>query len=69
MALIRSRGNIVFECDGCGDEIDTGEKQFDAALEAFKLDPEGQNWLSINTTGDWEHFCVKNGCREEQESI
>lgn len=51
--LDRIYGQIAFECDACGDVLETGEKEFGEA-KAF-LDAEGWRARKIGT--DWIHRC------------
>lgn len=60
----RERGYVVFECDGgCGEEVHTEHKDFNDALEEFKVG-DGKEWLTTKASGDWEHFC--KDCKVEQ---
>ena len=36
--LDRQKGDVVFECDGCGDVLDTGTGDFSSALSAMRRD-------------------------------
>lgn len=56
------RGQIVFECDACGDTLDTDTREFD---EANALRRE-EGWLAEKVGRDWVHFCsdrCKRGAR------
>ena len=55
--LDRQHGNIVFECDGCGDTLETGTRNFDEAKA--QLDSEG--WKVRKIGADWIHGCPSCG--------
>ena len=50
-------GDITFECDDCGDELDTGEDEFSEALRMFR----DFGWLSHKDGEEWSHYC--KGCK------
>lgn len=51
--LTKIHGKIVFECDSCGDALDTETAEFAEAKD--KLDAEG--WKTFKTANDWSHKC------------
>ena len=66
--LDRQKGNIVFECDGCDDVLDTGTSNFDAAVNLLNR----EEWRSKKTVrldapgsrpddkkDEWEHYCSR----------
>jgi hypothetical protein len=55
--LDRQKGNIVFECDGCGAVGETNTGDFTAALNMIKRD----GWHAIKEGSDWCHYCSR--CR------
>jgi hypothetical protein len=59
--LDRQHGNIVFECDGCGDILDTETSNFNAARNMLKRD----GWRAIKIGTDWQHYCT--GCDQPTE--
>ncbi len=59
MSLHRDHGEIVFECDGCGETLETLTTDFWAA--AAKLKDEG--WRTRKRGQEWEHFCSED-CAE-----
>lgn len=67
----RSRGKILFICDGdggtCGEEFQTDSSEFNAALEELKMEPEETQWASIKQQGEWKHFCSECKVNEEFE--
>lgn len=57
----RNRGEIVFECNDCGAEMETGEKSFPDALAAMK----DAGWRSVkdeDEEGGFAHQC--DDCRD-----
>ena len=57
--LDRQHGNIIFICDECQDDLDTGTSNFDAARSALKQ----HLWISIkDSNGEWTHVC--KDCQE-----
>ena len=64
MGIKRFRGLIIFECDECGEEIETNESDFQAAINVFRNDPEGEKWESNQDgKGSWSNYCPD--CKEE----
>lgn len=61
MSVTRSYGDIEFECDGCGDGLETHTDEW-ADAKAL-LDSEG--WLTRKIDGEWKHFCCRT-CMEEE---
>lgn len=55
----RQRNQITFECDACGDSLDTGESEFD---EANRVRRE-EGWLAQKVGRDWVHFCSERCAR------
>lgn len=55
--LERQRGGVIsFECDGCGDVLDTGERDFVEAKS--QLDSEA--WTARESPPGsrvWQHYC------------
>lgn len=56
--LDRQGGEIIFECEGCSDTLETGERDFSEAKAV--LDTEG--WRARKLGSDWLHYCP--GCKE-----
>lgn len=48
-------GEIVFECDGCAETLETGSDDFDAARSALKR----EDWIVRRIGGDWLHLCPR----------
>lgn len=61
MATERIKGAVAFFCDtgGCGEGIETGEKDFAAAKDHAKA----EGWQFRNRDGVWKHYC----CRGHEE--
>jgi hypothetical protein len=53
MSIDRQYGKINFECDNCGDTIETESKDFDEAMSAMRAD----GWRSVRDDGAWKHYC------------
>lgn len=51
--LDRQHGQIVFECEGCSETLETGEREFAEAKGV--LDDEG--WKARKVGADWCHYC------------
>lgn len=51
----RQKELLVFECDSCGDVLDTGKRDFQAAREVLKA----AEWRTTTPDGGktWEHAC------------
>jgi predicted RNA-binding Zn-ribbon protein involved in translation (DUF1610 family) len=59
--LDRQRGNIVFECDVCGETLDSDTRDFGEAIRALK----NESWKARKIGVDWVHACP--GCGEAGE--
>lgn len=58
--LERTKGNIEFECDCCGEVLDTNTQEFNEALDTLW----NEGWISKRSVGDgWAHFCPE--CKEQ----
>lgn len=55
--LARQHGKIVFECDVCGETLETDEREFAEAKAV--LDDEG--WRARKLGADWMHYCPECG--------
>lgn len=54
----RRYGKIVFICNECEvEEFETGTDDFNEALQEFKSDAEGSEWVIMNDEGEWKHIC------------
>jgi Fe2+ or Zn2+ uptake regulation protein len=60
MSINRQYGHIAFECDSCGDILETDLDDFDFAYAQAKQ----QGWKAIKAmSGEWEHRCPD--CEDE----
>jgi hypothetical protein len=57
MTLHWRNRQAVFECNVCGDMLETGETEFDEALDAMR----SEDWRAIMQDGVWEHRCAECG--------
>ena len=53
--LDRSKDGITFECDICGEVLETNTKEFDEAIDTLR----NEGWISKRSVDDdtWAHFC------------
>ena len=58
--LDRQRGHIIFECDVCGDTLETDMRDFTEARTAFN----NEGWRSRKLGADWIHYCAECGVKE-----
>jgi len=50
----RTEGQIVFYCDGCGDEFyESGTSEFNEAW----ADASAEGWTARKTNNGWTHKC------------
>lgn len=60
MSIERQHGEIIFECDECGDTLDTFTKRFDDALAVLN----DAGWMAVKVDDHYEHVCDK--CSDER---
>jgi hypothetical protein len=60
VSLTRDRGLIVFECDSCGENLETGTRDFDVAVAELRF----EEWLTVKRKREWLHFCSRE-CRDD----
>lgn len=54
MTMHRLFGSYIYECDGCGEELDTDETEFDDAHRRR----EAADWQAKkDDSGEWVHYC------------
>ena len=58
--LDRQHGNICFECDVCGDTLETEERDFTDAKRIF----DRADWHARKIGADWIHTCPDCGRRD-----
>jgi hypothetical protein len=51
--LDRIHGEIYFECDSCGDTLETPAREFQEALVSLKV----SKWKARKVCGEWLHEC------------
>lgn len=51
------KGKILFECDGCGEVLETKRSDIDAANQVRK----DQGWVARPEGSEWKHYCP--GCK------
>lgn len=49
----RQHGEIVFECDGCPETIETGESEWNDAMALFRR----ERWRAEKVGEEWTHLC------------
>lgn len=54
----RQKGQYVFECDACGDTLETDTDDFNEANTSRR----DFGWLAEKVGRDWLHFCSE-GCK------
>lgn len=59
--LTRIYGKFVYECDACGDTLETDTKDFGEAREAMRL----ADWRVLQVSTDWVHTCA--GCKQKEQ--
>jgi hypothetical protein len=59
MSVTRNYGKVVFICDECGEDFETGEADFEDALDTLRNDAEGSKWTSMHDegTGITHNYC------------
>ena len=61
MSTRREEGTVVFDCDGCSEDFDTEEQDFQDGVDALKA----AGWeITKDARGEWAHYCPP--CREER---
>lgn len=58
--LTRIHGKINFECDGCGEVLDTEKRDFDEARAVAK----SEMWTTNKIKDVWMHYCSR--CADDQ---
>lgn len=49
----RNHQMFEFECDDCGETLDTSETEWTEAMRVMK----NAGWVSRKNGNSWEHFC------------
>lgn len=50
----RTHGDITFECDSCGETLETNEDYWSNAWQLAK----DEGWTSRKVGNEWNHFCL-----------
>lgn len=53
----RQHGEIVYECDGCPETLETGESEWADAKALF----DRRGWRAEKVGSEWTHLCPR--CR------
>jgi len=53
--LDRQHGDVIFECEGCSDVLETGTGNFDSALNLLRR----EGWRAVKFGDDWQHYCPR----------
>ncbi len=54
MSLTQDHGDHVFQCDSCGETLETNTSNFDSARNALKR----AHWKPHkNPQNEWRHYC------------
>lgn len=61
--LDRVHGRIVFECDDCGDPLETDETDFAEAMQMMR----DEGWKSVKYGDVWQHRCA--GCSRTARTL
>lgn len=51
--MTRIHEKLAFECDFCGDPLETGKREFEDAIKALRK----AGWTSSKIEGAWHHYC------------
>jgi hypothetical protein len=62
--ITRSGRTYVAKCDGCGDEIDTGQTSFRQAAIYIS---RAESWRNERPRGVWNNYCPR--CAEAADDI
>jgi hypothetical protein len=49
----RQKGDIIFLCDGCPDDLETNTANWDSARNFLRR----ENWATAKDGDEWKHFC------------
>lgn len=51
--LDRQKGDIIFECDGCGATLGSETGNFDSARNLLRR----ERWRAVKAGDVWQHYC------------
>ena len=60
--LDRQRGQFIFECDVCGDTLETEQHNFEQAKTAL----DAAEWKARKIGSEWIHYCGDCGERDRR---
>jgi predicted RNA-binding Zn-ribbon protein involved in translation (DUF1610 family) len=63
--LDRQHGKIIFECDVCGDTLESDTRDFNEALLTLK----NESWSARKIGSDWVHSCPECGVPGERAPL
>jgi hypothetical protein len=55
MTIDRQKGNIVFECNGCHEVLETDTANWDTAMNLLHR----EHWRARKKGDEWHHYCDK----------
>lgn len=55
MTVHQEADEIIFECDGCADTLETDTSNWDDALEVLRKD----KWKAERKSSGWNHYCLR----------
>ena len=58
--ISRDHNDIIFECDACGDTLETFQADWSSAWNMAKRD----GWRSKKMDNQWEHYCSAPSCKQ-----
>lgn len=61
MTITRDHNNIIFNCDGCADYLETGTSEFNDALAHLR----DEEWVARKSISIWRHYCPD--CKKEED--
>lgn len=61
--LDRQKGEIIFECDGCGGTLGTETGNFDSARNLLRR----ERWRAVKVGDVWQHNCP--ACKHRLDAI
>lgn len=56
MTITRTKGEVVFECNTCGEVFGTGSEDFASTWEAAK----DEGWIAVKKGKNWRHVCPEH---------
>ena len=59
MTIDRQKGDLIFECDGCGEVFESNTSDFNSAFNMAKR----AGWRARKINDVWSHYC--DCCQEE----